>query len=230
MDGIMKNIVFIITLLISGVLPAQVSINGGGSMLVGFGNPQPFGGFHIGVEVPRDDAVSIFGRYTHHFKQRSDLPVFGFLLPKEFTSSGVGIFAPGDLYTPTVDAYPTMNYNIIEGGTRYYLGNGFDYGFAAYGGTSIMLIFNRVKAEYAPFNEEYYEIDTFNRPDGSIFSIGFGLGGGLKYSFTRIGTLYFDTNISYMIFAQGSHPNVSGDQHSSLIFNFNLGFRKDILW
>ena len=93
-----------------------------------------------------------------------------------------------------------------------------------------MLLFNRVRVEYDSFNEEYYEIDDFNRPDGSIFSIGFGLGGGLKYSFTRIGTLYFDTNISYMIFAQASQPTVSGDQYSSLIFNFNLGFRKDILW
>ena len=128
----MRSILLISTLLISGFLSAQVSINGGGSMLVGFGNPQPFGGFHIGVEVPRDDAVSIFGRYTHHFKKRSMLPVPGFLLHKTYTSSGVGILAPGDLYLPTVDAYPTMNYNIIEGGTRYYLGNGFDYGFAAY--------------------------------------------------------------------------------------------------
>ena len=230
MDGIMRSILLIFTLLISGILPAQVSINGGGSMLVGFGNPQPFGGFHIGVEVPRDDAVTIFGRYTHHFKRRSLLPIPGYLSPTQFDNFGNAISPPGELYNPVVDAFPTMNYNIIEGGTRYYLGNGFDYGFAAYGGTSIMLIFNRVKAQYDPFNEEYYEIDNLNRPDGSIFSIGFGLGGGLKYSFTRIGTLYFDTNISYMIFAQASHIAVSGDQYSSLIFNFNLGFRKDILW
>ena len=124
-----------------------------------------------------------------------------------------------------------MDYNILEGGTRYYLGNGFDYGFAAYGGSCIMLIFNSVKGKYDDFDENVYELDEFSRYNSTFFSLGFGLGGGVKYSTPRFGTFYFDLNLAYMIFAQSSKdqiPNQVGAMYNPLIFNFNIGWRKDL--
>jgi len=216
----MRKTIFILALLLSGSLNAQVSINGGGSMLVGFKTPGPWGGLHIGVEVPRDDAVSIYGRFTHHFRSRGD-SLDAFIIAKDPTTSP---------YILTVGSSPSMDYNILEGGTRYYLGNGFDYGFAAYGGSCIMVVFNSVKGKYDAYDESLYELDELSRYNGSIFSLGFGLGGGVKYSTGRFGTFYFDLNLAYMIFAQGSSDSVYGDLYNPLIFNFNLGYRKDILW
>ena len=226
----MKNFALVIALVITGNISAQVSIQGGASMLAGFGNGKPFGGFHLGLEIPRDDAVSIFGRYTHHFKQKGST-IDAWAVAKDQNN------IPPAGYSILIEAVPTMNYHIIEGGTRYYLGNGFDYGWAAYGGTSLMLVFNQVKGNYSSFDEANYELDVNSRVEGSIFSIGFGLGGGVKYSTARMGTFYTDLGVAYMLFSQPSNSMVGGavfsDQNrqwSSLIFNFNIGYRKDILW
>lgn len=216
----MKNSLIALFVFLAGWCGAQVSINAGGSMLVGFTSPGPWGGFHLGIEVPRDDAVSIYGRFTHHFRAAGD-SVPAFIVAKDATTFP---------YTSTVQTLPTMNYNIIEGGTRYYLGNGFDYGFAAYGGSCLMLVFNSVKAKYDTFDETLYDIDEQSRYEGSIFSLAFGLGGGMKYSTVRFGTFYFDLNLAYMIFGQPSNGNIYADLYNPLIFNFNLGWRKDLLW
>lgn len=227
----MRYVVTFFALLLFNLLFGQVSISAGGSMLKGFGPTNPWGGFHIGVEIPRDDAISLYARYTHHFEQMS----------KELGQTGLRSTDPLATY-PNLYPYVmnSMNYNMIEGGTRYYLGNGFDYGWGAYGGTNIMLVFNQVKDKYYLYDEifsyypafdlESYEIDPEYRSAGSILSLGFGLQGGVKYSMVPFGTIYFDAGINYMIFAQGSTTYVYPNMFNQLIFTFNLGFRKDILW
>ena len=72
MDGSMKNLVLIIVLVLAGNVSAQVSFNAGSSTLKGFGTEKWFTGFHLGVEVPRDDAMSFYGRFTHHFSRSGD--------------------------------------------------------------------------------------------------------------------------------------------------------------
>lgn len=222
----MKSLILFIALILSITVNAQLSISGGGSMLKGFSPDKPYGGFHIGLEIPRDDAVSFYGRYTHHFKQSAKDSIQTYVYAKDWDSPNPQIFPT----TMLINSLPSMNYNIFEGGTRYYLGDGFDYGWAGYGGSMMMLIFNKVKVDYAPYNEVNYEIDDNSRMDGSIFSLGFGLGGGVKYSTAISGTFYFDVNIAYMIFAQASTNGIYGDLYNPLIFGFNLGWRKDIMW
>ncbi len=223
----MKNIIVAIVLLISTGAGAQVSIMGGASSLIAFGNKTPYAGFHIGLEVPRDDAVSFYGKFTHHFNQSKRSP---------FLAYAPAIDPTNPVFFQQFGYNVKMNYNMIEGGTRYYLGNGFDYGFAAYGGTSVKLIFNSVKPDYDDYNSEEYRVDPAYDFKGSIFSIGAGLGGGVKYSFARYGTFYFDVNIDYMIFSQQSNDYIYSEvyqgnrQWSPLIFGFSLGYRKDIIW
>ena len=221
----MKNLIALIAVCLAFSSSAQVSINAGGSMLAQFSPNKPWGGFHIGFEVPRDDAVSIYGRFTHHFRNFAQDSLDIFLSPRDINS-----MPPGAPFYPTIGSLPSMNYNIIEGGTRYYLGNGFDYGWAAYGGSNLMLIFNKVKGNHAAYDEVLYVIEETSRYEGSIFSFGFGLGGGVKYSSAMAGTFYFDLNASYLIFNQPSVQNIYGGLHSSLLFSFNLGYRRDILW
>ncbi len=85
-------------------------------------------------------------------------------------------------------------------------------------------LFSKVKVK---FDEPYADITDLN---GSIFSLGVGLGGGIKYSTARFGTFYLDLDVAYMIFGQGSQTNVYGRMYNPLIFNFNLGWRKDLIW
>lgn len=219
----MKKLTLIAMLILTNISWSQVSFNGGGSMLVGFGSPGPWGGIHLGFEVPRDDALSFYGRITHHFHKSARDSVALFATAKDFTTSP---------YTISFNSLPSMNYTMIEGGTRYYLGNGFDYGWAAYGGTNLMLVFNKVRMNHAQnsFDESLYTIDENSRRDGSIFSLGGGLAGGVKYSSARFGTFYTDININYMLIAQGSQQNIFADLYRSLIFSFNMGWRKDIIW
>ncbi|MBL4862513.1 MAG: hypothetical protein JKY09_05800 [Crocinitomicaceae bacterium] len=222
----MKNSILVVALLVSGGLFAQVGINAGGSLLKGFGQPKPWGGIHIGVEIPRDDAISIFGRVTHHLKQNNKDSLFTSAVARDITTTP---------YTIPVSGISSMNYTILEGGTRYYLGNGYDYGWAAYGGTNLMLIFNGVKTKYSPYDEALYELQDGADRKGAIVSFAFGIGGGVKYTMTGVGTIYFDTNISYIVFGTASNAMASqqfaeSGLFSQLLFNFNLGFRKDLLW
>ena len=49
MVGNMKNALLFFVLFLVGSASGQVSILGGGSMLVGFGSGKPWGGIHVGV-------------------------------------------------------------------------------------------------------------------------------------------------------------------------------------
>lgn len=217
----MKNLIIIFAVLLSANAWSQVSFNAGASMLKGFSPDKPFGGFHLGFEVPRDDAQSFYGRYTHMFNNKAQDPI-----PMYVYATDVMTIP----YTQEIEATPAMNYHILEGGTRYYLGNGFDYGWAGYGGTNMQLIFNKVSAEYSPYDEALYEIDDASRMEGSIFSFGFGLAGGVKYSSASAGTFYMDVSMSYMILAQGSTNTIYAGLYNPLLFGVNIGYRKDLFW
>ncbi len=217
----MRNFLIIIVLLVSGTISAQVSFNAGGTLMKGFSAPNWFTGFHAGFEVPRDDALSFYGRVTHLFHQRAQ---------DSITFNAQAIDLGTTPIAMSVKGLPSMNYTIIEGGTRFYLGNGFDFGFAAYGGTNLMLVLSKVKVNYSNFNEQLYEIQSTERADGGIFGIGAGLLGGVKYSVPRYGTFYFDAGISYMFLAQGTQQFVYSGLYSTLLFTMNIGYRYDLVW
>lgn len=217
----MKNLVLIIAILVAGSVSAQVSFNAGSSTLKGFGTPKWFTGFHVGMEVPRDDAMSFYGRYTHHFSRAGDsLAVSAVAIDPSTTSP----------YLQTVMSSSTMNYNILEGGTRYYLGDGFDFGFSGYGGTSFMIIYNKVKTKYVDFDDTKYEIDASTSRNGAIFSLGAGLLGGVKYTVPRIGTFYSDFSVSYLLLGQLSNETTYTGLYSNLFFGINVGYRRDLFW
>ncbi|MBL1280320.1 MAG: hypothetical protein COA33_008620 [Fluviicola sp.] len=219
----MRNWIVIIMVFLGASSFAQVSITAGPSMLLGtVSAAKPWAGFHFGLEIPRDDQVTIYGRFTHHFGQLS-------------SDSTPVLLSPIDPLTnfnyPIISSRASMNYNILEGGTRYYLGNGFDFGWAAYGGSNVMIVFSRIKNRYDDYDESLYKIDPIQNPDkGTIFGLGVGLGGGVKYTFPRFGTLYTDLNINYMLLGTTSTPQPDGSLYSPLLFNFNIGYRKDIIW
>lgn len=217
----MRKILVIAILFLAGSVNAQFSISGGTSVLKGFGTPKPWFGLHLGVEVPRDDAISFYARATHHFRRKSSEILSGNATAINSTTTPV---------FQSLTGVPSMDYTIIEGGTRYYLGDGFDYGFAAYGGTNIKLVFNKVRVDYEGFDSEKYTLDGQTRTGGWIFNVGAGLGGGLKYTVPRWGTFYFDIGLSYLLLSQPSTQSVTAVQYSNLLFDMTLGYRHDIGW
>ena len=223
----MKKLLVLIIIALSGPSMAQIGVSGGGTFMKGFGQPRPWGGLHFGLEIPRDDAVSFYGRVTHHFRQSNRDSIYTNAIARDVTTSPYAIQVAGQ---------SSMNYTMLEGGTRYYIGDGYDFGWAAYGGTNMMLIFNGVKTQYYGYDEELYELQPGSDRKGSIFSFGFGLAGGGKYTMENVGTIYFDLSLSYLIFGQASNSMAETQFYqdyglfSPLLFNFALGFRRDLVF
>ncbi len=217
----MKKIAgIVVVLMLAGSVSAQVSFNVGSSTLKGFGVPYWFTGFHLGVEVPRDDAMSFYGRYTHHFSRYDEPTLLGAVAKDPSTTP----------YILQIPANYGMNYNIFEGGSRYYIGDGFDFGFAGYGGTKIMIAHSNVKLKYSDFDESLYEIDESTSREGAILGIGVGLIGGAKYTIPRIGTFYSDFSMSYLALPFATQDNIYSDMYSSLLFSISVGYRRDLFW
>lgn len=218
----MQKILIVLLLASTFTVSAQFGINGGFSTLKGFSPNKAYSGFHLGVEMPKEDGASLYLKGSYYFPRsgRDSVSIFG--IARNDTTSP---------YIITVNGVPTMNFMIFEGGSRYYLGNGYDYGWAAYGGTGILLIFNKVRYRYDSFDETLYEIDAASKyNEGSVFSMSFGLSGGVKYSLAGVGTFYFDVNGSYALFGTTSVDGVYTGLYEPFIFSFNLGYRKDIGW
>lgn len=206
---------------------SQISVNAGTGFLKGFTVPKPFYGFHGGIELPRSNDVTFYGRVGYYFPQAEEEKYFTFV---EATNPNTN---PQSL---TVNYVTKTNYFTIEGGTRRYLGNDYDNGFSLYGGTNAMLIFNTVKRDYDRLDvtgtyqwEPNYTTYQNEPQKGNILSIAFGLQGGMKYTIPATGTLYFDINGQYAIFGKGNNLTASNTNlYSQLFFTFNVGFRKDL--
>ncbi|MDB3905313.1 hypothetical protein N9335_02430 [Crocinitomicaceae bacterium] len=208
---------------------SQVSISAGLGSVSGFTTDKSHVGFHAGVELPRNNDVTFYGRLAHYFSRSED----------EGTTRTVIIQDLNDLTLPyqlQVNARESFNYTTIEGGTRYYLGNDYDNGFSAYGGTNGMLVFNTVKLKYDKTDitgtyewEENYALPSNDDERGLIMGIAVGLQGGVKYTIPAIGTAYFDVSGQYSILAQGNNDVANfTNQYSQLFFVFTVGFRKDL--
>lgn len=220
MVGKIKHLVVVIILLMgTNAALAQFGLSGGMSVLKGFGVQKPYIGMHFGGEIPRDDQISLYARLSLYARQQEPFKGATIVTATDFTTIP---------YSQTIGYSSTFNYTIIEGGTRYYIGNGYDSGFGAYGGSTIMLAVNTVKRKYDDYDQAKYELPASELSKGSIFNLGFGLGGGVKNTFAGIGTLYLDLNLAYMILSTASNSTAQNTSlYAPLLFSFNLGFRKE---
>lgn len=240
MKSIHKIIAIALGLFMSSSINAQVSFSAGTGMVNGFGGDKSYFGLHGGIELPRNNDVTFYGRFGHYFSRSN--------ITSQNTSTVILKPNANDTLPYQLQVYnnsiSTFNYTTIEGGTRYYLGNDYDNGFSAYGGTNFMLVFNSVKTrnEYENTDisgmvewENDYEIPT--QPGtgigtderGVIIGLAVGLQGGLKYTIPAVGTAYFDVSGQYSILGQANNATASNtNQYSQLFFVFTVGFRKDL--
>jgi hypothetical protein len=203
---------------------SQLSLNGGLGTLNGFGVKKTFVGLNLGLEYPRSNQTTIYGRIAYYVPRNNidstqayasaiSTTTFPYTLPRNYTIS--------------------TGYLTIEGGTRNYLINGYDNGFSVYGGSTILLCVNNIKKKFADWNYLYNEADYENYGDskGTILNLGVGLQGGLKYTFPSIGSIFLDFSGNYLVIRQASNEMIGESTNypfdSALLFTFNLGFRKD---
>ena len=203
---------------------AQFGISGGLSLLKSFRVPQSFFGFHVGGEIPRDDQLSFYGRLSYSLKQREQDSTATILYNETFTDS------------KEVKFVNAMNYVIIEGGNRYYIGNDYDNGFAGYGGSGIIIGLGKVRKVYEPqdvtgqYNwEQTHEVEPSEINEGRLFTLGGYLQGGVKYTIPAIGTIYTDVTLNYLLLANANNNTAASTEYlSPLFFNFAVGFKKDL--
>ena len=198
---------------------SQFSMNAGTGFLKGFSKPNYFYGFHVGGELPRSNEMTMYARLGYYLPQKEQDSVSTFVTAIDFNT------VPYQVLTKYVSS---LSHLTIEGGTRYYLGNGYDNGFSGYGGNCIMIMNSTVKRNYNYFDRSKYALSDGEFQSGSILSILLGLQGGIKYTDPSTGTFYLDVTGAYALLALPSNNTASSTQlYSPLIFNFSVGFRKD---
>ena len=217
-----KSLLISLLTLFAFAAKAQTGVAGGATLVKGIGYPGVYSGLHLGVEIPRDDMVSFFGRVI------ATLP--------NSTSDSIRVEAidpsttfPSTKYVPCKFTNSVFN---IQAGTRYYLGNGYDYGLSAYGGSIFELSTLGVKKKSDSYDETKYQfISSTGTPytnKGRTIAMNLGLNAGIKYNM-YFGVIYFDITGSYSLFGLGTNALATDySRYSPLNFTFNLGFRKDI--
>lgn len=219
-----KRIIFFTFFIQVSATYAQYSINGGVSCLKAFGVVKPYIGFHLGGEIPRDNEVSFYLRAAFYAKNKLD-PMF-------YASQYIALenVNPDDYTLASVRADSYFNYKTIDGGMRYYLLDGYDNGFALYGGSNVMGILNKAKYKLDDYDQSKYRLPTGTTLTGTILNIAAGFSGGAKYTFTGVGSLYFDLTFDYILIPLSSNATaqqIGQKFYSPIIFSFNFGFRKD---
>lgn len=215
--------ILLVTFLASNLF-SQLSLNGGIGTLNGFGVKKTFVGLNLGLEYPRSNQSTIYGRIAYYIPRNED------------DSTQASAFA---ISTTTLPSTLQRNYTIstgyltVEGGNRFYIINGYDNGFSLYGGSTILLCVNNIKKKFAdwdyPYDEAKYE--NYGESKGTILNLGFGLQGGLKYTFPSIGTFFCDLSGNYLVVRQASndliYESTNYPMQSGILFTFNFGYRKD---
>lgn len=231
MVGSMRILILTLFAALTASSWAQYSIGGGTSMLFQFGNNKPFGGLHFNFEIPRNNEVTFYGRVTYHFRQNSVQNV-----GEEYPVYAYGIDPNTNPYTIEVpySFKESFNYFMIDGGTRYYLINGYDEGFSLYGGTNIGVVINSLKYRYelGGYDQTKYYVPeatpAYDRGDkGTVLNLAAGFSGGVKYTIPGRGTFYFDFNPAIMLFGMSSKTDLESTLYRNVVFNFNIGYRKE---
>lgn len=218
----MKRITILFLIFVSLSSKAQVGVSGGASMFLPFGS-KLYSGFNLGLEIPIDDESSYYGRLAFYSKNKGER-LSGYYVAEAINPN---------VTTPQfvqLNSQVSMNYTTLELGRKAYFGGTYDYGFAGYGSSQIVLALNQAKANLSEFDRSLYKLSTGLAEKGSVFGMSIGLNGGVKYSLP-VGTVFFDAGLGFVILGQGTNQ-LATDAYSqlggSLFFSFNLGFRRDL--
>lgn len=222
-----KRISLLLLIFASFQLNAQIIIGGKYDFMLPFGAEKQFHGLQLLVEKPMNERVSYFGTLTYYFPQKlmQDSVYFANAIVPNVDPPGLSLGAASQ--------YSMVG---LSFGRRNYWINTIDNGFALYGGTVINVRFGFAKARPESYDTSKYQIQNVDpntevNGKGTIFNLGFGLNGGMKYDINRFGTLYFDLAFEYSIL---NYPTTTTALNqfrnfgSPLNFYLGIGYKKII--
>lgn len=207
----------------TNVSVAQFSLGGGVSTFHGINLPVNRIGGNIFLEVPRTPENTLFVRAAY-------------MLPVKNVSETSVSGKPG--VTPSLadaDLIAKTSYFAVDGGTRYYLYNQYDIGFAVFAGGHIKGILSSYSADYRM--DSQYDIKDYETADyppqpltglSPQYSLLFAFGGtiGVKYQLPIRGALMFDMGLEVITRLYDPYA-ILGNDISPLSVSFNLGYRFD---
>ena len=212
-----RNVLIIAMLCVGTQAFGQFGLSAGASVLRPFGAQKTFVGGHLSGEYSLDDVQTYFGRVS----------IYPGISDQIVNLGGIQEISTGSIYP--IDFTTKTNYTIISGGARYYLGDGYETGLAAYGGSTLNVLFNSVKAQYEEFDETKFILSEGFTRKSNVFGFGAGLQGGVKYGIIGLGTVYMDLGVDYLFALQASNQMANYSPYlSNILFQINVGFRKDI--
>jgi hypothetical protein len=197
---------------------SQLAIGGGLNSVVAFGVKKPYAGMHLFGEM-REDDQSYYVKLSSTLKQVILQDTIDLTPIDETLSMG----------STNIDL--TFKYTNIEVGKRYYFGQDIDFGFSAFGGSHVSLIFNKASIRPGNYDESLYQEPVSET--GNVLSLAVGLNGGVQQAY-YFGTLYFDAGLNYLITAipsnQLASDCISNGIVRSVSFTFNIGYKRSIVW
>jgi hypothetical protein len=211
---------------------AQIGVSGGIAAIRGFGSGKTFPGLSLGVELPNFSDMTFYLRGNLSLsKAETNLDGTPFL-GTTYVSQTTNLTLPSSL---SVNYETTFNYGTIEFGTRRYIGNDYDNGFALYGGSDFMLILNSVKRKYEKKDytgtytwEPNYTLPANEPSSGRIVCLAVGVEGGMKYTFPGQGSIFADVTANYSLLALPNNNTAANTNlYSPFIMIFNVGYRKE---
>ncbi len=235
-NSLMSKRIFFICAMISCIFfqtSAQIGISGGIAAIRGFGSGKTFPGLSLGVELPNFSDMTFYLRGTLSLPKAETNSDGTAVLGTTYVSQTTDLSLPSSL---TVQYQSTFNYGTIEFGTRRYIGNDYDNGFALYGGSDFMLILNSVKRKYEKKScnpviidwEPNYTLPSNEPSSGRIVCLAVGVEGGMKYTFPGQGSIFADITANYSLLALPNNNTAANTNlYSPFIMVFNVGYRKE---
>jgi hypothetical protein len=202
---------------------AQFGVSIGPSIMRNFGAPKTNFGFHVQGELSENDEQSMFARLGF-YPGRSAIGIDSiYLTPLD----------QNNFNYPYAKFAPKTSFITLDGGYRTYIGDGYEFGFSAYGGTTLGLVYASVKMNLEDFDRTEYKLPENFKQSYQYLGLAAGLSGGVKYGFPPIGTFYLDAGLKYVLLDVASDLNVftySTYIRQRLYVNVELGIRRDLLW
>ena len=223
----MKYALVVLTMSLFSAVFAQVSISAGTGILNGVGTQKNSFGFNLGLELPRSSDLTFFVRASAFLPNQDSTTRYAYMTANDVTTTPYQLEIPFKVKSHTV---------YLEGGTRSYMLNDYDNGFALYGGSVFGIGINTTSAKFSKFDytkqyewEGLYSLPNANPTKGSIYYLALGIQGGFKYTIPVRGTLFFDITGTYSVLNLAN--NSAGENshtYSRLNFLFQLGYRRDL--
>ena len=193
----------------------RFGVGGSFDVLNPIGKKKFLPGVSVFFDVPKTDNIAFYGKVGYYF-------------PSSIVDSSAYVIAIDPMTNPyqsSAENKTVVNTISLQGGTKYFVGNAYNVGFAGQFDTRIRLLVSPVKSSITGYDASKYQQDPMVASTaGKYVSMVLyaGVGAGVKYS-QPWGTLFATANLDLLLFYL--RPTALT---SSFLFSLEVGYRRDI--